>query len=479
MNLEMLRAERQKLVDEMKELVDGYKDRSEDFNDEDQNRFDELDSEIEELDADIKKLEKRQKRIDRLNTSNEEGDDRRDKPLGGWRTDSDWDVNDLRWDTTPNELRSRAQKAIEKDEHLPDQHKEAAIQVLRKIDKRGELATLILVTGHPDYRSAFPKAIVNAYWAMSQDEQRALMRAQAIGSGGAGGFAVPFTLDPTIVWTNDGSINPMRQIATVRTTTTEDWNGVTSAGATAHWRNEAEEAEDDSITLLQPNIPVHKMDLFVPYSIEIEMDWPQMEGELREAMQDAKERKEATAHWTGTGSDQPTGLITALAAASPSVTVAPATAEVFAQGDVYNLRRQLPARYRMTRDMPSWGANIGTYDAIRQFDTGGGGGFWTDMNDGTPDRLLSYRTYENSVMDDAQDIDPSATDTTNRILVVGDFKRYYIVDRVGMRMETIPHLFHTANNRPRGQRGLYAILRTGADSIDDNAFRLLNIPTTA
>ena len=69
-------------------------------------------------------------------------------------------------------------------------------------------------------------------------------------------------------------------------------------------------------------------------------------------------------------------------------------------------------------------------------------------------------------------------DGDNFILFVGNWSRYVIVDRVGMSVELIPHLFGD-NNRPTGQRGLYAWMRTGAESVDDNAFRVLSIPTTA
>jgi HK97 family phage major capsid protein len=262
----------------------------------------------------------------------------------------------------------------------------------------------------------------------------------------------------------------------VRQTTTNEWNGVTSAGASAHWRAEAAEVADDAITLAQPNIPVHRMDVFIPYSIEIEMDWAQFEQEMRDVMMDAKDNLEATAHISGTGSTQPTGLVTALTGTASEIDSL--TAEVFAQADVFNIRRQLPPRHRRTREQPSWLATIGTYDDIRQFDTGGGGGFWTDMMDGTPDRLLSYSTYDASAMDDSQDIDAAAT-ATHRVLIVGDLKKYYIVDRIGMFMETVPHLFATGNNRPSGQRGLLAFMRTGADSVDDNAFRMLKVTTTA
>jgi predicted phage gp36 major capsid-like protein len=45
-----------------------------------------------------------------------------------------------------------------------------------------------------------------------------------------------------------------------------------------------------------------------------------------------------------------------------------------------------------------------------------------------------------------------------------------------MSVELIPHLFHTSNNRPSGQRGLYAVWRNGSKVLDPNAFRLLDSP---
>jgi predicted phage gp36 major capsid-like protein len=48
-----------------------------------------------------------------------------------------------------------------------------------------------------------------------------------------------------------------------------------------------------------------------------------------------------------------------------------------------------------------------------------------------------------------------------------------------MNVELVPHLFATANNRPSGQRGFYAWWRVGADSVNDAAFRLMNVNTTA
>jgi HK97 family phage major capsid protein len=64
---------------------------------------------------------------------------------------------------------------------------------------------------------------------------------------------------------------------------------------------------------------------------------------------------------------------------------------------------------------------------------------------------------------------------SNFVAVYGDFQNYVITDRVGMAVEFIPHLFHTSNNRPSGQRGWFAYYRTGADSVNDNAFRMLDV----
>lgn len=472
MNFEVLRARREQSLAAMRAMVEDYAQRDDDFSDEDQKRFDELEASAMSDTEAMDRISARVAAIDNLRTATESDGQFN---INTRTSDDPYDLGSLRYDTSAQDLRGRAHTAIESDAFLPDSAKEAAVRILRSVDRKGEVAQLVLATGNPHYRSAFPKLATGQQWALTEDERRAVARAQNM-SNGAGGFAVPFTLDPTIIWTDAGVINPMRQLATIKTITTEDWSGVTSAGATAHWRGEAEEVDDDGITLAQPNIPVHRFDMFIPYSIEIDMDWAAMESELREAMNMARDNLEAAAHFNGTGTGQPTGLITALAGTASQV--APAVAETFAIGDVYNLRRVLPPRHRQTREQPVWLANLGTYDAIRGFDTGGGGGFWTDMNNGTPDRLLGIRTYETSLMADARDINAAVT-ANNRILLVGDVKKYYIIDRVGMRVENIPHLFGTGNNRPTGQRGIFAMGRSGAEPVDINAFRLLNVATTA
>ena len=123
--------------------------------------------------------------------------------------------------------------------------------------------------------------------------------------------------------------------------------------------------------------------------------------------------------------------------------------------------------------------NIGIANRIRQFDTAGGAGIWVDTlksglaaNPVSPGQmesnLLGKAVYESTTM--------SATMTTGQLIgVYGDWNYYVIVDRLGLTVETIPHLFDVTNNMPTGQRGLYAYWRNGAKVVDANAFRTLKL----
>ena len=80
--------------------------------------------------------------------------------------------------------------------------------------------------------------------------------------------------------------------------------------------------------------------------------------------------------------------------------------------------------------------------------------------------LLGRPVYEATAMG-------SVLTTTTKIMIVGDFRYFVIVDRVGMNIEVVPTLFGTANNYPTGQRGLYAYWRNSSDVLSAAAFRVL------
>lgn len=384
-------------------------------------------------------------------------------------------LNDLSFFATPGEVRDAAMRSIERSGKIGDDERGLAEATLARAETPdGRVARHIIATGAPEYRSAWSKLIQPGGAALLTDaEARAVEAVRAASlTGNAGGFAVPFTLDPTVIYTGDGAANPFRQISRVVQVATDDWNGVSSAGITVSWDGEAGEVSDDAPTLAQPSITTRKAQGFVPFSIEIGQDWPGMEAEIRRMFQKSKDVAEATVFATGaSGSNQPIGIVTALAGGSSEITEA--SSETFTVADLYALENALPPEYEAGA---SWLANKAIYNLIRQFDNNGGADLWTTLGAGQPGDLLGYPARRASAMDASFN---AAATANNYLIILGDFSNYVIVDRVGLSVELVPHLFATNANRPNGQRGLYAYWRVGADSVNDNAFRMLNLDTAA
>lgn len=336
-------------------------------------------------------------------------------------------------------------------------------KLLRRVDDReGTLARRILTTGSPTYDRAFGKmALAGSTDGLNNEERAAL----AVGVTTTGGFAVPFSLDPSVIMTNDSVVNPIRQIARVVQITGKQWQGVTSAGISVARGAEAAEASDNSPTIGQPTVTPTRVQGFVPFSFEVDQDWSQLRGELGAMFDEAKQVEEATAFITGTGvSPQPEGVITGVNAVAGSI-VSGATSVAFGSAEVYQPLDALPPRHTPNA---KWLANKKVYNKIRQIDQNGGAALWARIGEGRPDQLLGYPVYEASTM-------ASTITATSLVLLHGDFSKFLIVDRIGMSVELIPHLFGTANNFPTGQRGMYAVWRNSSKVLDANAFRLLRL----
>jgi HK97 family phage major capsid protein len=386
-----------------------------------------------------------------------------------------FDTSDLRYGAPAGEIRARALSALESVRGITDENRSAATALVEDHDTpRGDLARHLLATGSDEYRAAFAKILSDQAWALTAGEARAMSESRAVTLGGTAGYAIPFVLDPTIINTNAGSANPLRQISTVKTTVAKTWHGVTSAGVTASYDDESSEAADGSPTLGQPAIPAELAKCLVPFSFEAGEDWVSMEADVRAMVAEAKDDLEATKFTVGAGaaSHEPKGVITAVSAVAGSK-VSPLTAETFAVGDVYNLEAQATPKSRRNG---SFMANKLIYNKIRQFDTNGGSAMWERIGAGQPPELLGYGAYEASDMDGVWDVSVTAA---NYILLFGDFRNFTIVDRVGMTFELVQNLFATANNRPNGQRAFLAHWRSGSDVVNADAFRVLNLATTA
>ncbi|HEY5988432.1 MAG TPA: hypothetical protein VIV12_18950, partial [Streptosporangiaceae bacterium] len=65
----------------------------------------------------------------------------------------------------------------------------------------------------------------------------------------------------------------------------------------------------------------------------------------------------------------------------------------------------------------------------------------------------------------------SSTVFGGRYAILGDFSNFLIVDKAGMDIEIVPHLF--SNNLPTAQRGIFALWRNNSLILNGNAFRVL------
>ena len=300
-----------------------------------------------------------------------------------------------------------------------------------------------------------------------RDEQRAL----GIGaSGNGGGSMVPLTLDPAILLSGAGNTSSILQIARVETIATDSWNGVSSAGVTAEWRDELEESSDGTPTLTAPSVPVHRGSAFVPFSFEVEQDGLNFIAELQRLLTDAATDLSDTAYTTGSGVGEPTGFVTALAAVPGSV-VAPSSAETLSAADVFKVQNALPPRFQANA---RWAANLAVLNTLRQMETTNGALKFPALQDNPPS-LLGRPVHEQSNMDGTYN--PAAT-ASNYLLAYADWSQFLIVQRIGATLERVDHLLGS-NRRPNGTRGALLWWRTGSDFLVPNAGRLLDVATTA
>ncbi len=361
---------------------------------------------------------------------------------------------------------------------LPDHAAETVTKLLdegREADQ-SLAARWATAVGDPAYRDAFVKLMADpdkGHLMWNARELAAYQTANEVRTAmsltdGNGGHLVPLTLDPSVLITSAGSINPMRQVARQVKTMTDTWKGVTSAGVTAEWLAEGVEAADAGPTLAGPEIPTFKGSAFVPYSYEVDMDARNFLPEIAKLLTDGYEQLLATAFVTGNGTTAPKGFVTALDGTASEV--APTTVETFAAADLYKLIEAVPARFRANA---AWQANLSILNLIDQFETTNGSKKFPELEN---NRLLRKPVYENSNMDGSFS---AAATADNFLLAVGDWAQsYVIVDRIGSTIELIPNLVGT-NRRPTGQRGAFLWGRVGGDAVNINGLRLLNVATTA
>lgn len=339
-----------------------------------------------------------------------------------------------------------------------------ALRTVRRHSKDHEWLENIAARSTALYTEAFGKVMTGREMFLTDEERAAV----AVGTSTQGGLLVPTHLDPTLIITNDGTSNAIRGIARVVTLTRENtWNGVTTDGSDFSWDAELTEVSDDSPDFAGVSIATHVGAGFIQASYQAFEDIANLASDVAVLLNDGRDRLEAAAHATGSGVGQPTGIFTALDA-NTNVEVVSTTAATIGLVDLQAIKRGVPQRWR---NKGRFLMNPIFADACKALEPTNN----PDVSTGNPDRLLNRPLVET---DDA----PSAVSTTVRDneVVYGDFSNYVIVDKPGSStLDFIPNLFSTTTNRPDGRRGWYMRFRSGADSVNDLAFRLLQDKTSS
>lgn len=342
---------------------------------------------------------------------------------------------------------------------------------------RGEIASRVLVTGSPTYRSAFNKYLNGQHALWTPEEARAAALA-VTGTTTTGGYAVPYVFDPTMMhigaWTQQ---NPFRAACrTVNITNGNNWRTVTVGAITAAYADEAAASVEGGPTFGQPTYTVQTAKAFATLSVETMQDRPDISGELASIFGEAKDTLEENKFAVGAGSTNlPFGMFTALAYTA----VTTATNDVTAIADTQLVEAALPLRFRAKAE---WFMNRSTIRQLQALDTGqryfSGAGiqYAGEQNPVRSDsgntglRLLGYPVWEV----------PSAvsTLTTDAAIIAAlvDPSSYIIVDRIGMNVEVIPQMLDGATpSFPTLQRGVICYWRNTAKPVNADAGRTMKV----
>lgn len=485
---ERLEQIREELTALRAELLE-YADRADGLGEEDAARFDEQLAKVKPLEDEETKLAARVQQIDHVRETarSAEADAKRaadgeqsrsrgiepgSPPQVMQRVDP-WD-GDAR-SMTRVEATDRALKVAElKDHtrHLATDQLDHVDGMLRRHNPNfdgSHVAKLMLLTERMEYRSAWQKLVTNPTPVLTGEEAQAVndvqqYRAMSGSVDTAGGFGVPVLIDPSVILTAQGSLNPFRRISRVELITTDAWNGVSSAGVTWSYDTEGSAVSDDSPALAQPTVNVHEARGFIPFSIRVGQDYPGFADEMSRLLMEGYDELQAQAFATGTGSNQPFGILTALDA-NTNVEVKVAANGSLSGADVNSVWGALPDRYKANA---TWVVNYGIANSLASLANNNN---WSNY---TVDLTGQIEQIRNRPVEFSSYFPASLTTATAaNVLVVGDFRNFLIVDRVGMSVELVPHLFDKTNLTPTGQRGWFAYARNGADSVNDLGFRLL------
>ncbi|EOS92860.1 phage major capsid protein [Erwinia tracheiphila] len=295
-------------------------------------------------------------------------------------------------------------------------------------------------------------------------------RALSTAVGSDGGYTVIPDLDKEIMrQLTDDSV--MRQIATVKTTSSNEYKKLVSVDGAVLNHGEEGVARTETSTPKLEEVSIKLFPIYAyPKTTQEILDFSDVDilGWLSSEISDTFTETEETDLLTGDGAKKSKGFLSYPRAATGDKTRPFGTLEKMETAgaspvadELIDLLFKLKAKYRKNA---VWVMNSSSAAALQKLKNGNGDYIWRDrLTEGSPDLLLGRPVYYLENMSDAAAGEP--------VLAVGDFRRgYYIVDHTtGVR--TRPD-----NITEPGFLKIHTDKYLGAGLVDSNAIKVLEIP---
>jgi HK97 family phage major capsid protein len=303
------------------------------------------------------------------------------------------------------------------------------------------------------------------------------------GTTDAGGLQLPTHVDPTLIQPDKdflGSIRPYCRNVTLPSGA-RTWNGVSATSGAIEWLGPdvdpvTREATEIDPTQTAVSVATNLAVAYMTASIEYDQDVGGGANVAR-VFDNARAREESTVFVTGSGTNRPTGIVTALDAVTTSE-VDTDTTLVLDADDVNDLLySELPVGYH---DSARWLMHPAILAHIQGLETNvvltNRGNLPRDANLGRD--ILGRPVHLTGAMDSST----NPLVINEQVIVLGDFMAYIIVDRMAPELVFLGHQYG-ANQRPTGHVGWALFYRQGGGigstttgvGAPANALRLLSI----
>lgn len=319
-----------------------------------------------------------------------------------------------------------------------------------------------------EHKSAWLKWVRKGDDAGLADIER---KAMNVGTPADGGYAVPIQQDRDIMRLLT-DLSPMRQVCRVMTVGTEDYRKLVNLGGTASgWVGETDArpaTAGPTLAQLKPSFG----ELYAnPEVTQKALDdiFFDVEGELSQDISESFAVLEGKAFLSGTGTNQPVGLLTAKTSAEADSARAFGTVQHIATGVADNFPAKDPADilidiiYSMKagyRTGAQFMVNSMTLATMRKWKDGQGNYIWQPaMQNGQPGSIFGYGYVTNEDM-------PSAGAGAIPVVFANFQQAYVIFDRVGIRSLRDPY-----TNKPFV--GFYTTKRVGSMIANTQAVKFL------